>query len=1055
MAGAVSSTGNANITVTADALALSGSINAGTGTATIQNKTAGTKIAIGGSTTGTDVRTTTPKTLGIDSTELTKVTAATTIIGRNDSAGSGDITVSATNMGTLGNTGGNLTVLSGSNITVSGAVTKTAGTDAKLTLTATNGVDVGAAIGSTSNKLNVDITASGLGTTSKGFTLNNTINANGGVVNITGESSAAIGVYFSGGGINAATYTVKGKSSFTNPALQINGTNSFISTTCNSLLEGTNTNVGGYLGALINVNANVTLNSGSGTTAITSGATSTGGVRTGYGGPATITTLGDVTIGSKNNGNAVALYQGTTFNAQAGKLTLLGKSSGSSNGIGFQDAGGTGNTINGTLGAQITIDGESSSGVGVNMAVNNSSQTLTTTGTGASISITGTSATSTGVSFGTASSTSVTNNADAGALTITGTSLGGSGIGIDIGPSTVNIKAKGNLTVTGNAVANYGARINAKLESTAGNVAINGATSSSGSTIYLDTSANLISSGTTTLTGNSTGTGASIGSNTTSGDIAATGGLVVDINKAGVINSVITGGVANAGGLTKQGAGALSLYAANTHKGTTLVSAGTLALYNTNALQNSTLDTGTLGAQQVTLLVSGTNTYNIGGLQGSDDLALGVNRISVGANNSTTTYSGILSGSAGNTGGITKVGTGNLTLSGASTVTGDYNADGGTLSLTGASNTYRSLTGVNVNINNGATVSLPAIVNGGFVSTNVVWTFGAAGGGTLDIGAGTNFVSRGTTTGNKFVTSGGATNTISGNINLDGTSLGLGPTFDVAAGAGNVTGLVYTGAIGNGSNTQTFTKTGAGLMQMSGANDLKGPVSISAGTLELTGSGTLGASVGNISLGLAGAFKSSSTAAQTITGVISGQGSLIQAGTGAMTLTANNTYSGGTTINNGRTLNVGNGSTAGSLGTGGVLDNGTLVFNRSDTNIVDNNISGTGALTQSGSGTTVLTSNNTYQGTTTISAGTLRLGNGGTSGTLGTGSVIDNAALVFNRSDNVTVANTISGTGDIRLSGTGTTIFTANNSYSGTTTVNAGTLQVGNGGATGSLGNGN
>ncbi len=56
---------------------------------------------------------------------------------------------------------------------------------------------------------------------------------------------------------------------------------------------------------------------------------------------------------------------------------------------------------------------------------------------------------------------------------------------------------------------------------------------------------------------------------------------------------------------------------------------------------------------------------------------------------------------------------------------------------------------------------------------------------------------------------------------------------------------------------------------------------------------------------------------------------------------------------------------------------------------------------------------NTYSGTTTIGAGTLRVGAGGTSGSLGTGPVIDNAALMFNRSDSVTLATAVSGSGTL------------------------------------------
>ena len=64
-------------------------------------------------------------------------------------------------------------------------------------------------------------------------------------------------------------------------------------------------------------------------------------------------------------------------------------------------------------------------------------------------------------------------------------------------------------------------------------------------------------------------------------------------------------------------------------------------------------------------------------------------------------------------------------------------------------------------------------------------------------------------------------------------------------------------------------------------------------------------------------------------------------------------------------------------------------------------ISGTGSLTQLGAGTLTLTGVNTYAGLTTISAGTLQIGNGGTAGSI-VGDVLDNSALGFDRSDNVT-----------------------------------------------------
>jgi len=175
---------------------------------------------------------------------------------------------------------------------------------------------------------------------------------------------------------------------------------------------------------------------------------------------------------------------------------------------------------------------------------------------------------------------------------------------------------------------------------------------------------------------------------------------------------------------------------------------------------------------------------------------------------------------------------------------------------------------------------------------------------------------------------------------------------------------------------------------------------------------------------------------------------LTKSGEGTLTLTGTNIYTGGSTISAG-TLQLGNGGTSGSI-IGNVTDNGILAFDRSDAPTFAGIISGLGSVTQIGPGTTILTGTNTYTGGTTISAGTLQLGNGGTTGSI-TGNVTDNGILAFDRSDAPTFAGVISGLGSLAQIGPGTTILTATNTYTGGTTISAGTLQLGNGGSSGSI----
>ncbi|HEU0095669.1 MAG TPA: autotransporter domain-containing protein, partial [Rhizomicrobium sp.] len=340
------------------------------------------------------------------------------------------------------------------------------------------------------------------------------------------------------------------------------------------------------------------------------------------------------------------------------------------------------------------------------------------------------------------------------------------------------------------------------------------------------------------------------------------------------------------------------------------------------------------------------------------------------------------------------------------------------------------------------------------------------------------------------------THASSGTVILTGTNTYTGPTTISAGtlqiGSGGTTGTLGSGAVtdngtlvfdrsnaisitnaifGNGGMTQA----GSGTVTLTAADGYSGATVINNGTLALSGSGDISASSGvtdNGSFDISG-ITATSTSIKALTGTgtvaLGAKNLTISAGTGtfggSFTGTGALELSGGTTtitgtvgnkfqVDTGATLQVGDGGTTGAVN-GAITNNGTLAFERSDTVTFANAVSGTGALTKMGVGTLILTGANSYAGATTISTGTLQVGNGGTSGSLGTGAVTDNGMLAFDRSDTITITNAISGSGGLIQAGSGTLIYDGAGTFTGTTMVQSGILEVGDAATPGaSLGGG-
>ncbi|EBJ0154941.1 fibronectin-binding autotransporter adhesin ShdA [Salmonella enterica] len=276
-------------------------------------------------------------------------------------------------------------------------------------------------------------------------------------------------------------------------------------------------------------------------------------------------------------------------------------------------------------------------------------------------------------------------------------------------------------------------------------------------------------------------------------------------------------------------------------------------------------------------------------------------------------------------------------------------------------------------------------------------------------------------------------NTYSGGTTITGGTLTADHADSLGSGDIDNSGVLKVGE-GDLENTLSgsgsLVKTGTGELTLSGGNDYSGGTTIIGGTLTADHADSLGTgAVANSGVLQVGEGELENT--------LSGSGSLVKTGTGELTLSGDNSYSGGTTIIGG-TLTADH---ADLLGTGAVANSGVLQVGEGE---LENTLSGSGSLVKTGTGELTLSGDNSYSGGTTIIGGTLTADH---ADSLGTGAVANSGVLQVGEGE---LENTLSGSGSLVKTGTGELTLSGDNSYSGDTTIADGTLIAANVNALGS-----
>ncbi len=484
-----------------------------------------------------------------------------------------------------------------------------------------------------------------------------------------------------------------------------------------------------------------------------------------------------------------------------------------------------------------------------------------------------------------------------------------------------------------------------------------------------------------------------------------------------------------------------------------------------------------------TLILTGNNTYagtttNEGVLQinNANSFPFGSSVINDGSFIFTHSGTASLAGGISGTGSLTMQGTGTLKLSGFDNYSGTTTVSSGTLEI----NAFNSLAVTGNIIDNSAITfthsgkaTVTALISGsGTISLN-------SNGILAMTNAGNSYM------GGTFVSNNGILQvTNDGQLGMAGTSITINSgTLDVPTGTLaltsprpitiNVSGIVSVddpaGVVtlsGNITGAGAFTKQGSGELILQGSNGWMGATTISGGALQIDTANSLPSAPyiynqGSLILNFSGT--------QTIAGNVSGTGSINFASNTRLILqNTGNSYSGGTNVSNNGIVQITSGFQLGATSSLLTLNSGTLdipigspfevfvaqpiflsgpgtgtvvVDDATVTAYLQGSITGPGSLITQGPGKVIISGNNSYAGTTTISSGTLEVDS---PGSLPPGnSVTDNGTIAFNLPGTAIVPNNINGSGGIEVMGSGTLILSGTNTYLGATTIDHGaTLQV-------------